>query len=139
MGKLHLAIGSLALLSLAGCAQVQTSAVPTSAASAPYRGAVEIRATTIPPGARQLGIVEAHGANTTIDKLVPEFVKRVAKMGGNYAKIDRIKTRYQWTTETRTYSYQCGKMTCTGTRSEPVEFGTTSIQGRAFLVQEPPR
>lgn len=136
---LRKAVGLLALLSMAACAEVKTSAVPTSAAASPYQGVVEVRATTIPPGARELGIVEAHGPNTSIDKLVPELEKRVARMGGNFAKIDQIKTRYQMTTEPETYSYECGKVTCTGTRTVPIEIATTSVLGRAFLVKEPQR
>ena len=127
----------LAYLALAasGCVYTRSSAVPSTASGlAPQSvGAVQVRATAAPEGARELGFVEANGTGLAeLPDIVEEFRQRVAGLGGNYAQVDRIATKFEM--QTQTYTYTCGKSTCTGTRA--VEVSTTSVLGRAFLIEK---
>lgn len=130
-----LLLASLALAA-SGCVYTRSSAVPSSAASGlvPQSvGAVQVRATAAPEGARELGFVEANGSGLAeLPDIVEEFRQRVAGLGGNYAQVDRIATKFEM--QTQTYTYTCGKSTCTGTRA--VEVSTTSVLGRAFLIEK---
>lgn len=131
-----------ALLSASGCVHTRSSAVPSDAAkvqTGPVDAArvagVKVRAMEVPEGATDLGVVEANGlGGSTIEDVVAEFRLRVASLGGNYAKVDSVKTKFE--TVTQTYSYTCGKSTCTGMRS--VEVSTLSVLGRAFQVEVTP-
>lgn len=130
----------LAFVALAsnGCVMTRSSAVPSSAAVglAPQSvDAVQVRALAVPEGARELGLVEANGLGAAeLPDIVEEFRQRVARLGGNYAKVDRIASKFEM--QTQTYTYSCGKSTCTGTRQ--VEVRTTSVLGRAFLIEKSP-
>jgi len=119
-----------------GCVMTRSSAVPSSAAaglSPQDVSNVRVRATDVPKGARELGLVEANGLGTAeLPDIVEEFRQRVARLGGNYAKVDRIASKFEM--QTQTYTYTCGKSTCTGTRQ--VEVRTTSVLGRAFLIEK---
>jgi hypothetical protein len=134
----HVLPAVLTVLALAssGCVMTRSSAVPSSAAAglAPQAlDAVQVRATTVPEGARELGLVEANGLGAAeLPDIVAEFRQRVAVLGGNYAKVDRIASKFEM--QTQMYTYTCGKSTCTGTRQ--VEVRTTSVLGRAFLIEK---
>lgn len=121
---------------------MESSAVPTGPQGvvAPnHQGRVVVHATRVPENAVQLGIVEAHGNIVDIEQVMPEFANRVAKLGGNYGKVDDITTKFEVRSEARSYTYSCGDYksprTCTGTRMQTVEYATTTILGRAYLVK----
>jgi hypothetical protein len=101
--------GASSLLLATACAavHVHSSAHATGRALPPSSGAVLVTATSSPPGAEELGIVEVHGrlAVATLEQLVGEFRGRVALLGGDRGRIDALSTRYQWVTEE--YTYDC--------------------------------
>lgn len=86
-----------------------------------------MRFTTDPPGAEQLGIVEAHGRRpaATLEELLAQLTDRVAAMGGDVARIDSFPTRYEMVSES--YTYDCGT---TRTRQEPQSVTTVDANGR---------
>jgi len=87
-----------------------------------YQGPVSIYSSgQPPPGASDLGVVEVHAAQEegTVDTLLPQFVRKVAQIGGNVAVIDAIRARFEIVgrTHVETYYYTCGLgATCAGTR-----------------------
>ncbi|MFO0652283.1 MAG: hypothetical protein U0326_39050 [Polyangiales bacterium] len=132
---------SMALVLLVGCAPFRSVAVPTGGEHhAPYRGHVTVSATRDPPGGREVGVVEVTGG-ATIDEVIPEVIARVAQLGGNYARIDHIATRYQWVSQPVTQSYQCGSFRfptyCQRTYMQTQEVATMRATGRAFRVGLP--
>ena len=130
------------VVGIAGCRNVRSSGVPTGGGYRPNAGPVTIRASDVPPGAVQVGVAQAFG-QATIDQLVPEFADRVAKLGGNFGKIDDIRTKFEMQSKSESYQYSCGTpqapRQCTGTRTRTVEVATTTIIGRAFRVENLPR
>ena len=68
-------------------------------------GNVRISATRDPPGAEELGIVEAHGS-ATLEAVLSAFRQRVAGMGGDYGRLDVVATKNAVVQESR--SYECG-------------------------------
>ena len=124
-----------------GCLGVHSVAVPTTAMRhRPFRGPVTVSLTRDPPGGAEVGVVEASSA-AAIDAVIPEFIDRVAQLGGNYARIDRIVTRYEWVSQPVTQSYQCGSLrfptSCTRTFMQQQEVATLRATGRAFRVGLP--
>lgn len=121
-------------LTCAGCATVHGSVVATGAAEE-YHGAVTLSALTEPRGAKQVGLAQASGTADLIN-LVNEFASQVRKVGGNYGKVDSVRSHFEVVTQVQTYTYQCGNSaapaTCTGTRTVTTEVMTTQILGRAF-------
>ncbi len=120
---------------------MRSIAVPTGdARHSPYRGRVTVSATRDPVGGAEIGAVEATGG-ATIDEVIPELVARVAQLGGNYARIDHIATRYQWVTHPVMQSYQCGSFRfpsyCQRTVMQTQEIATLRATGRAFRVGLP--
>src|SRR5689334_25416686 len=86
-------------LASAGCSSIGGSAIRTGPVQLPaYSGPVAIYSTgTPPPGAVDLGVVEVHAAQqeATVDTLLPQFVAKVAQIGGDVAVIDGIRARYE--------------------------------------------
>jgi hypothetical protein len=129
----------LAALSF-GCSRVGSSSVQTGPAQhAPHAGPVRVMATIIPPGAQELGAVQAYGHGKGLADILPAFQKEVAKLGGNWGKVDSMVTKFTMQTRTRQESYQCGSantpQTCTRMVTEQVEVATTTIMGRAYRVE----
>jgi len=129
-------------LAAAGCEPpVVSSAVPTSAArlGLPARP-VYLSSLAVPPQARELGVVQAHSDQTDIRRIVPEFVARVAALGGNFGKIDDITTTYEIKTVTSHQTYSCGSVnapaTCSRMVTSHIEVPTTRVLGRAFEVTQ---
>jgi hypothetical protein len=117
------------------CARVTGSAVATGgeaplAATTP----VQLSALREPEQGKEVGIVQSRGVGE-LEEQFAEFVKQVRKVGGNYGKVDSIKTKYEIVYQTQTYSYSCGTSTCYGTRTVPVTVGTMQVLGRAFRVE----
>lgn len=136
----------LAGLALASCSSVGGSAIRTGPVQLPaYSGPVAIYPTgTPPPGAVDLGVVEVHAAQqeATVDTLLPQFVAKVAQIGGNVAVIEGIRARFEMMgrTHVETFYYTCGAgFTCAGTRvySANDELMTVSIFGRAMTTNAP--
>jgi hypothetical protein len=143
----------LLLLFASGCSSMGGSAIRTGPTQMPaYNGPVAIYSTgQPPPGAVDLGVVEVHAAQqeATIDELLPQFVKKVAVIGGNVAVVDGIRARFELAARTHleTYYYTgtgaggCPMgATCAGTRAYAAndELMIVSIFGRAFTTQAQP-
>lgn len=133
-------------LSLASCSSVGGSAIRTGPVQLPaYSGPVAIYPTgTPPPGAVDLGVVEVHAMQqeATVDTLLPQFVAKVAQIGGNVAVIEGIRARFEMMgrTHVETFYYTCGGgFTCAGTRVYAAndELMTVSIFGRAMTTNAP--
>jgi hypothetical protein len=104
-------------------------------------GQVRISAVSVPEGATELGIVQAHTVQGSIEDAVPEFRKQVAELGGDFGKINNVSTKFEMQTRTRTESYNCGTsdkpQTCSRTVTENVELATTRIIGTAYRLGAP--
>jgi hypothetical protein len=123
---------------LLGCEpRVESSAVVLSPVSGRHAGPIILRATDVPPGAKQVASVEANGTGATLSKIMNEFTQKVASVGGDFGKIDSIRTKFDMITTTQTYTYTCGSATCTGTNTSTHEVATTTVVGRAFRQGEP--
>ncbi len=121
------------LLLTASCAQFQSSAFITGRALPPSTDPVEISATRNPAGAKELGVIEAHGRLpvATLEALVAEFRTRVASIGGDYGCIDHLATRHEMVTETR--DYECGS---SETETEMQSVLQTGPDGSSSFVTE---
>lgn len=136
----------LAACALGGCSSVGGSAIRTGSVQLPsYTGPVAIYALGKPPaGAVDLGVVEVHAAQqeATVDTLLPQFVAKVAQIGGNVAVIEGTRARFELAgrMHIETFYYPCALgSTCAGTRVYPVneEIMVVSIFGRAMTTQLP--
>jgi hypothetical protein len=144
-GSLALAAAAIAApVMLAGCSSVGGSAVRTGTVQLPaYAGPVAVYASGRPPeGAVDLGIVEVHGAQqeATVDTLLPQFVRKVAEIGGNVAVVEGVRARFEIVprTHVETFYFTCGMgATCAGTRvySANDELMRVSMFGHAFSTQ----
>jgi len=128
-------------LASVGCSSIASSAIATGPRRAPYAGPVRVVTSGQPVTGADLGIVEAHAAQTeaNVETLVPVFVARVARLGGNVAVIDHVEARFDLLERmhAESYSYPCGfHATCVGTRWYPVheEVMVLSMQGRAVAA-----
>ena len=124
------------------CATVRSHALPTTSLHlAPHRGRVAVSLTRDPPAGVELGRVEAT-TYASVDDLVPEFVERVAGLGGDYARIDELSTRYEWQWRPVTSTYNCGSfrypVTCTRSYMVHEEVATLRAAGRAFRTAGAP-
>lgn len=134
-----------ALVLTVGCSSVRGSAVATGPRVAAYSGPVAIyAANAVPPNAVDLGVVEVSGAQveSTVATLLPVFVQKVAQIGGNIAKIDGIRARFELVTFTHleTYYYACGQRAqCAGQRLYTTndEVVVVSLLGRAYSDRPP--
>jgi hypothetical protein len=140
-------LGSVVLVTVCGCGPyVEGSAVVTahSAGDAKFvdASAVRISALTVPPGASELGIVQAHVVQGSIEDAMPEFRAQVARLGGDFGKVTDVSTTFEMQQRTRTESYNCGSSdkpsTCTRSVTESVEVSTTRILGKAYRLGAPP-
>jgi hypothetical protein len=117
-------------LALIGCVPtIHTSAIPSGGQRFTSTDRVRTSATLVPTGATELGIAEAHASgDVNIERLIPEFASEVGRLGGNFAKVDRISAKY----EMHTIMQGCGPngRMC----AHQVEVPTFQVQGRAFLV-----
>jgi hypothetical protein len=141
------ALAAVFALAVAGCSSVGGSAIRTGPVQLPaYTGPVAIySAGQAPPGAVDLGVVEVHAAQQegTVDTLMPQFVRKVAQIGGNVAVVDGVRARFELVgrTHVETFYYSCGLgATCAGTRVYAAndELMMVSIFGRAFSTQVVP-
>jgi len=142
------AVATLALaLAGAGCSSIGGSAIRTGPVQLPeYTGAVAIYSTgQAPPGAVDLGVVEVHASQqeATVDTLLPQFVHKVAQIGGNVAVVDGVRARFELVgrSHVETFYYTCNMgATCAGTRVYAVndEVMIVSVFGRAFSTQVVP-
>lgn len=133
-----------AALATVGCSSIGGSAIRTGPVQLPaYTGPVAIYSTgQAPPGAVDLGVVEVHAAQQegTVDTLMPQFVRKIAQIGGNIAVVDGIRARFELVgrTHIETFYYTCGLGgTCAGTRVYAAndEVMVVSVFGRAFSTQ----
>jgi hypothetical protein len=134
----------IASLASTGCSSIGGSAIRTGPVQLPaYTGPVAIYSTGQPPaGAVDLGVVEVHAAQqeATVDVLMPQFVRKVAQIGGNVAVVDGIRARFELVgrSHVETFYYTCGLgMTCAGTRVYAAndEVMVVSVFGRAFTTE----
>lgn len=126
---------------------VHGSAVPTGGALGGPRanvdesfGGVRLSALAIPVDAEELGVVQARSSGGTIEELVPELVRQVETLGGNFGKIDDTSTTFELQTVATTQSYNCGTAAapqqCTTVVYNTIEVATTQVVGRAFRVPD---
>jgi hypothetical protein len=134
------------LLAVTGCSSVGGSAIRTGPVHlGAYSGPVSIYATGRPPtGAVDLGVVEVHAAQqeATVDMLLPQFLQKVASIGGNVAIIEGTRARFEIAgrTHVEQFYYTCNLgATCSGTRvySTNDEMMVLSMFGRAMTTQVP--
>src|SRR5262245_22952898 len=98
---------------LSACSTVGGSAIRTGPVQLPsYSGPVAVCSTgKPPPGAVDLGVVEVHAAQQegSVDVLLPQFVRKVAQIGGNVAVIDGVRARFELVgrTHVETFYYTC--------------------------------
>lgn len=125
-----------------GCSSVSSSSVATGPAQGQRVSAeqVSVAATWVPEGAIQVAIVETHGnCNEGMGELIRGFREEVSRSGGNFGKVDSMRTRFEIVQQTRTESYNCGTsqapQTCTRQVTSNVEVGTTTVLGRSFLTE----
>ncbi len=130
-------------LALGGCSSVGGSAIRTGPVQLPaWSGPVAIYSMGQgPSGAVDLGVVEVHAAQqeATVDTLLPQFVHRVAAIGGDVAVIEGIRARFEVAgrTHVETFYYSCGLgATCAGTRVYTTndELMVVSMFGRAMTT-----
>lgn len=138
---------ALVVAATASCSSVGGSAIRTGPVQLPsYSGPVAIYASGQPPaGAVDLGVVEVHAVQEEgkVDVLLPQFVRKVAQIGGNVAVIDGVRARFEviGRTQIETFYYTCGMgATCAGTRvyNANDELMVLSMFGRAFSTQAAP-
>src|SRR3954464_10646098 len=141
------ALGLAALAASMGCSSIGGSAIRTGPVQLPaYAGPVAIYSTgQSPPGAVDLGVVEVHAAQqeASVDILMPQFVHKVAQIGGNVAVVDGIRARFELVgrSHVETFYYTCNMgATCAGTRVYAAndEVMIVSVFGRAFSTQVVP-
>lgn len=146
MRRLAVLVPAALALALGGCSSVGGSAIRTGPVQLPaYSGPVAIYSTGVPPaGAVDLGVVEVHAAQqeATVDTLLPQFVKKVAQIGGNVAVVEGIRARFEVVgrTHVETFYYTCGMgATCAGTRVYAAndEIMVVSMVGRAMTTNAP--
>ncbi|TAK21593.1 MAG: hypothetical protein EPO40_29275 [Myxococcaceae bacterium] len=141
MRALRVLLLTLLPLCSAGCAATRASAIPTSSELLPYhRGAVTVRALSDPPGARELGAVEASGEGS-LDAVVEAFVEQVRGLGGNVARIDSVtpvvETRMRQVSQAMPcfgMRFQAG---CSQSYLTPEEVPVVRLVGRALRVDAP--
>jgi len=137
---------ALGLCVLAGCSTVGGSAIRTGPVQLPaYAGPVAVYPLGQPPaGAVDLGVVEVHAyqQEATVDTLLPQFIAKVAQIGGNVALIEGVRARFDLAgrSHVETFYYTCNLgTTCAGTRvySTNDELMVVSMFGRAMSTQTP--
>jgi hypothetical protein len=94
---------------------------------------VSVLASRDPPGAEELGIVEAHGnrPEATLLEIVAALGARVASLGGDIARVDTFRTSYEMVSQH--YTYDCGT---TETRTESRSVTRTGSDGRLTVSTE---
>ncbi len=125
---------SIVAMTLIGCGTVARSSLVRTGAShaAVATTSVRLCMLSVPEGAEELGLVEAHsGPESTFESIAHEFKAQVAKAGGDVAKVDKIRTKFEMVSNT--YTYQCGKSTCVGTNT--IEVPTTTWLGHAYRTR----
>jgi hypothetical protein len=99
---------------------------------------VRISVLSVPSGAAELGIVQAHTVGGSIEDAMPAFREQVADLGGDFGKVNDIKTTFEMRMVTSTESYNCGSAdkpsTCTRTVTRQVELVTTRLLGKAYRL-----
>jgi hypothetical protein len=137
---------AMGLSSLVGCSSLGGSAIRTGPVQLPsYVGPVAIySAHQTPEGAVDLGVVEVHALQqeATVETLLPQFLRKVADIGGNIAVIDGVRARFELAgrSHVETFYYTCTMgAACGGTRvySTTDEIMLVSMFGRAMTTQLP--
>lgn len=130
-----------------GCSSMGGSAIRTGSVKLPaYAGPVAVYPLSDPPaGGVDLGVVEVHASQqeATVDALLPQFVKRVAEIGGDAAVIEGVRARFTIIprTQVETFYYTCGLgATCAGTRVYAAndEVMTVTMFGHAYGTRQSP-
>jgi hypothetical protein len=123
-----------------GCSSVRSTSVATGAAGqAVDPSRVAIAATFVPPGATQVAVVETHGnLGEGLDAVLLGFRTEVGARGGDFGKVDSMRTRFEMQTVTSMQSYACGSpsapQTCSRMVTQQVEVGILTVVGRAFRL-----
>lgn len=129
-----------------GCTSVGGSAIRTGPVQlGAYAGPVAIYPLgQAPAGAVDLGVVEVHAVQqeATVDTLLPQFVQKVAQIGGNAAVIEGIRAKFDIAgrSHVETFYYTCAMgSTCAGTRvyATNEEIMYVTMFGRAMTTSMP--
>ena len=135
----HVLLCVVAALSMSlGCSSVRSSSVATgTSGQAVDPSRVAIAATWVPEGATQMAVVETHGnVGEGLEAILAGFRAEVGARGGNFGKVDTMRTRFEMQQVSRTESYSCGTQatpqTCSRLVTQNVEAGTMTVVGRAF-------
>ena len=102
-----------------------------------------VYAANVPDSATELGRVEvrAEGVDANIELLLPEFLDKVASLGGDAAVIDAVDARFDLVqgATAESYLYPCAFRSCVGTRMVPAttEILVLVMRGRAMRSGAP--
>lgn len=130
----------VALVMGLGCSTVRSSSVATgSPGRAVDASQVALAATWVPEGATQVALVETHAHfQDGFAAVMDGFRAEVGARGGNFGKVDSMRTRFEIQTVRQSQTFQCGSgeapRTCTRQVNRPVEVAITTVIGRAFRV-----
>lgn len=121
----------VALSFLCSCAfkQVDSRVSSVSEQRPLYRGRVRVKATSVPPGARQLAVVQAWG-DVSLVEAIQELTMKTRSVGANFVKVDAVYTRYL----TETHSSNASGVYTTHEEEVP----RLVVVGRAFWVETDP-
>ena len=126
---------------------MRSSGVATGPSPGPPRtGPVAVyMARPLPPGSREVGLVEARGAgdHQGVDVIFPDLARRAQELGANAVQIEWVGARFdsQQSYTSFTQMYPCGRTTCVGMSTmtpQANEIMTVILRGRAYLVPETP-
>jgi hypothetical protein len=125
-------------LAVGACHAGRASAVLLQAeAPEAFKGVVVVSAFA-PDGAQEVALAQSVG-EAPFDDLVETLKRKVAAVGGDWAVIDAVRTKFEVVTYTESYTYSCGTTqsprTCSGTRLAQREVATTTIDGRALRTR----
>lgn len=140
---LGVSAGLCSLAMTAACSSASATAVRTGPYNlGPHAGPVAIYSLgEAPPGATDLGVVEAHAAQSeaTVEVLMPMFVERAANIGANAVVIEGIRARFNVVSypHYEIFYYPCGYgAMCSGQRYYGTndEVMVVTMYGRALKV-----
>src|SRR5215467_10006783 len=142
MRRRGLFCSAFALAGALGCTSVGGSAVHTGPLRLPpHSGPVMVFAAGEPLSGQELGVVEVHASQSeaTIETLMPLFVEKVAKLGGNAAVVDAVRAGFEVVSHpyAENFVYPCGmRAQCVGTHVYATndEVMIVTMRGRAFSV-----
>lgn len=127
----------LAVLFLSACSGTRSSAVARFPGAERYEGPVAVTGTIADGVGVEVGVVEVSSVEG-LEAAVRAFADRTAEVGGDRAVVDRESTSFEMQAVSQSYTYSCGRSTCTGTRTVMQEVSILHLFGRAFRTRGGP-